>query len=274
LTSFRHLIGLSVLCIALLPHQAAAQDTTTGLVGHWKLDETAASTTVADSVGTNTGTMVSMTGAANTAAGQVDTALDFDGTAEYITVPDNASFDLPLYTISAWVRSDIGSGGIIKIVDKGTNFTMNWTHNGGSAGGPRCEHNNSGVWDITPGAVTHPSTGVWYHVVCSYDGTNIRGYLNAAVLGATASGTPGLNADPLAIGSLYGGTNHWFNGRIDDVRIYNRALTLADIQELYMSTNPVCSNPVGYQGEMVYNSTHNVMQFCDGAQWRRIGGPP
>jgi hypothetical protein len=206
-----------------------------GLVGYWTLDDTANTTTAIDSSGSGlNGTMTSMTGAANTATGKVATALNFDGSSDYITVADNNALDLTQYTLTAWVKSDAGpNGSIMKIVDKENNYSMNWSH---FNGGPKCEHNDGGGFDTTAGAATHPATGTWYFIVCTYDGANIKTYLDGTLVSSVASGTPVTSSTVLAIGSYYSG-NYKFDGLIDDVRIYNRPLSATEISDAYTATS-------------------------------------
>lgn len=54
--------------------------------------------------------------------------------------------------------------------------------------------------------------------------------------------------------------------RLDDVRIYNGALSAAEVLELYG-----CTGPAGQEGDMMYNSDNSVMQYCNGTSWVRIG---
>ena len=64
------------------------------------------------------------------------------------------------------------------------------------------------------------------------------------------------------------GYNNYFNGIIDDVRLYNRALSAGEIQGLYSG---LCSSPFGPAGTMIYNQDAHVMQFCDGRSWVAMG---
>jgi hypothetical protein len=59
-------------------------------------------------------------------------------------------------------------------------------------------------------------------------------------------------------------------GLLDDVRIYNRALSAADVAALY-ANSAVCSGPAKQEGAILYNGDHHVLQYCDGLSWRSIG---
>ena len=82
--------------------------------------------------------------------------------------------------------------------------------------------------------------------------------------------------DTLRIGDIYmnGNEEGFFNGSIDDVRYYNRALSAADITALYTATGGTsagCTNPDRPEGTMLYNTGFNVVQYCDGQNWIGIG---
>ena len=83
---------LSCLFFTLTVSHAHAQDTTTGLVAHWKLDDLG--TDAIDYVSVNNGTMQGgLDGATDSVPGRLGTALNFDGSADYIAVPSAASID-------------------------------------------------------------------------------------------------------------------------------------------------------------------------------------
>jgi hypothetical protein len=76
-----------------------------------------------------------------------------------------------------------------------------------------------------------PQTGTWTHIAFTYDGTNVKGYLDG-VLKVTGAATTDIQArgNPLRLG-VDGSFQQGFNGKLDDVRIYNRALTQTEIQQ-------------------------------------------
>jgi hypothetical protein len=263
--------------------QARAQDITSNLIARWTLDDTAATTTVIDSAGTYTGTMTSMTGAANTAAGQIGTALNFDGSADYITTADiNAIDGATQLTISFWIKaSSLAANQIIISKYNGTNGLVIMTSN--VCGGSNdiefyADVATSGAYGCTQG--DFHATGVWEHWVIVYDGTAAVGsrdkiYYNgvsrAVGLGTSPPTAMGSNTATLNIAKhpTGGPADPTFPGLIDDVRIYTRALTDADVAALYSYRE--CSNPAAAAGDMIYNSTSNVIQYCNGTSWRPTG---
>ena len=81
-------------------------------------------------------------------------------------------------------------------------------------------------------------TGVWYHVVGTYDGTNVKIYVNGILENSVAySSTPGATDQPLVIGRFYGNYNDYYlHGKIDQVRIFDKALSPGEINSLYNET--------------------------------------
>jgi hypothetical protein len=84
-------------------------------------------------------------------------------------------------------------------------------------------------------ASTPIAAGQWYHVACTYDGTIVRVYINGAQI--TTLAKTGVIADEVGTGWLIGARSPaspaiFMNGRLDDVRIYNRSLTAADVTAL------------------------------------------
>ncbi|TSC88000.1 MAG: hypothetical protein G01um10145_949 [Microgenomates group bacterium Gr01-1014_5] len=83
----------------------------------------------------------------------------------------------------------------------------------------------------------------WLHAVFTYDGANIKGYANGVLEVTTPStGSITANAVNLWLGRYNSSTTKYFPGRIDDVRLYNRALTPAEVSQLYA----FAPGPVGY----------------------------
>ena len=138
------------------------------------------------------------------------------------------------YTVSAWVRYN--STGNYKMYlgkdispdddsfDFGTNSTGKFYH-----------AINDGAWAEYSSDVT-PTTGIWYHVVWTRNGSsNLNFYLNGILSKSFTSVKVPRNSNiNTYIGAAVTGGN--MNGSIDDVRIYNRALSAAEIQALYNAT--------------------------------------
>jgi hypothetical protein len=85
--------------------------------------------------------------------------------------------------------------------------------------------------DFSTGSLFH-ATGVWHYVTGVYDGSNLRIYVDGVQESSTNIGSvvAYTGTDPLWIGK---DPNRWFNGMVDEVRIYNRALSAGEVQRLY-----------------------------------------
>jgi glucose/arabinose dehydrogenase len=205
----------------------AAPPPPSGLVAAYSLNSVSG-TTVADVSGNgNTGTV---SGAA-AAAGKYGGGLSFDGVNDWVTVNDSNSLDLTTgMTLMAWVNPSALAGSWRTVVFKeggagsidyslyaaeSTNKPVGQVYVGG-------EQNVLGTTSLAP--------NVWSHLAVTYDGATLKLYVNGAVVGSKAvSGAITPTTGALRIG----GNNiwsEWFQGLIDEVRIYGRALTQAEIQ--------------------------------------------
>ena len=248
-------------------------DTASGLLGYWRLDETSG-TSAADSKGSNTGTW---NGSAELSSmvGRIGSGFVFDGVDDFINVGTSATLkpSLPI-TISAWVNTN--SGAYERVIfrsdyqdDLYTGYWMSVTATGavtinyGSNGAPASGNRRT----KTGATVLNPNQ--WYHVVGVIRGaTDMSIYLN----GVDDNGSYGGSGGALAYGSgpsVIGkhdnsnvGPPLYFTGTLDDVRVYNRALSLAEVQQL-----AGCTSPFGVGGTMIYNQTAHVLQYCDGRHW-------
>jgi hypothetical protein len=197
----------------------------TGLVAAYGFDEPSGATATDASGNGNTGTI---TGAAR-ATGRAGGALAFDGLDDWVTVADSASLDLTTgMTLEAWVNPTTISGRwrtvLLKEAPGGMAYGL---YAGEDAGRP------SGHVYTTSEVDTRGTAGLplntWSHLAVTYDGTTLRLYVNGTQVSSRAvSGAMRVTGGVLRIG----GNAVWpeaFAGRIDEVRVYNRALTAADI---------------------------------------------
>ena len=210
-------------------------------IAHWKFDECEGST-IHDSAGTNNGTLTVTTtggnsagvGTCNTAnsawgsgaSGKFGASLNFDGDGDCVDLGDTFNFDLlKPFSMSAWIKRQAGG---ITIMGK-------------YGGQTRLTLDASGTLQFTRSGVTIESsydlgTNQWYLVTATYDGINLRMYVDGkSVSDPVASGSISSSSTPFLIGAQYnsGSISHYFNGQIDDVRIYNYALSAAQVRKLY-----------------------------------------
>lgn len=253
--------GLSVRCV----RKQATQLTSIvpdGLVGHWKLDETSGTTAVDSSGNGNDGTMVGGMSGSNTVDGMVSTAIHHTNSNHYIQIPHSATLNVTgnQMTLSAWVNTN--NVQFVSIISKrasgGTNvFRLDQ----GGAGSPfQC------IITTTNGDQTvsfYLPREVWTHVTCVYDGTQIRVYVNGgevASAGATGSIVSVPTADVYLFKTLFS-YNRYLLGYMDDVRIYDRALTAEEIKYLYKS----------FDANITYDADRRVPKYFNGDDWVAAG---
>ena len=205
---------------------------------HLRFDEGTGTTTADSSGNANTGTLA--TGATWTSAGEISNALNFNGTTSaYVTVPNSASLNPQgsQISVTAWFKA-IDWNGNRRILQKGPSDNQYRL----TAEGGVFKFDLSGVGTVS---ITLPSINVWHNAVGTYDGTTMKLYIDGAVAGSLTVATPGA-ALAVTTGNLYIGTKintattagDYFNGTIDDVRIYNYSLTAADVATLLTNTAP------------------------------------
>ncbi|GAB3257234.1 fibronectin type III domain-containing protein [Nocardioides dilutus] len=210
--------------------EAATPDpppTPAGLVGAWAFNEGTGTTTADASGRGNQGTLV---GATWTTQGRYGGALSFDGSSSLVRVADSASLDLSTaMTLSAWIMPTANQSGWRTIMQRQTDaYFLNASYDGGAlrpAGGGTFGSTTSYV-----GGPTASPLDAWTHVALTYDGAVLRLFVNGTQVATRATtGTIQATDNPLWIGgnNPYG---EYFTGRIDEVRVYNRALTETDIQ--------------------------------------------
>ncbi len=209
------------------------------LVGHWTFDD-GGGTNVADSSGlANHGTLVNAK-AGTWTNGVSGGALYFDGTtgagSTYVTIPDAASLDLTnAISFAAWVRNeDVVRDG--PILDKEGNGQLAYWF---GAFGPTCfgvllDTDGNQPWTVYDRDQGVVPQGLWVHLASTWDGTTIRHYLNGVLLAETASFTGPIHASTAAliIGANVPYNTTAFKGALDDLQLYNHALSPDEVQAL------------------------------------------
>ena len=219
-----------------------------GLVSYWKFDDGTGTTVWSDSSGYgNHGTGAGATGANNTPQANANNAaslnfsnpyaLDFDGTDDYITVPDSDSLDIGTndITVTAWLKTSQTYGGVFHSLATSScsaNPGFNVRLVSGKLAG--CIANSGSSTDqVVSGSLVND--GNWHHAVWVFDrddklyafkdGVKYSGLTISSINGTVS------NNETKYLGSL-SGPSTYFNGLLDDVRIYNHALTEQEINTL------------------------------------------
>src|SRR2546427_4356918 len=220
---------------------ASAQ--TSGLVAAYGFSEGAGPTVADGSGNNNTGTLGS--GVTWTTQGRYGSALVFNG-AGFVTIPAAAGLNLTTgMTLQAWVYPTVASSAWSTAVMKEQAGEFVYVLYAGSPVNRPSLQFNVGTTASGERSVTGPAgltVNTWTHLAGTYDGTTVRLYVNGAQVasqagsGAIATASGGLRVG----GNSVGGGD--FPGRLDEVRIYNRALTAAEIQA-DMNTPPRSTAP-------------------------------
>ncbi len=199
-------------------------------VAHWHFD--VGNGTVAHDVdGGNTGTLGDGD-AAKTPTWSFGCGLLFDGVDDFVTVPDSDALDLvgDNLTLAAWVKPhSFEIGPIVKKIRRTHGYRINLTGTGAVHFLLRRYGQSKEVI-----STTRVPLNKWTHVAARFDGSQMRIFINGTIDTATIAAT---NADaPLATTApvLIGGdpSRHDFHGYLDDVSIYNRALSDSEIADL------------------------------------------
>jgi len=212
-----------------------------GLVGYWKMDESSWSGTlgeVKDASGLgNDGTAKD---GATTSSGRFRNAGFFDGIDDSIEVPDDVShhFGVNDFSIAAWVKTSNSGGDNTILAKEPGNDHYNMRVVSGKVRLFVQGNNNQNRWEYSNNPVADNN---WHHVVGVYDAfeSDIIIYIDGSEVSTTVGGTGNPDVvnpnSPLRIGKLYptGGTS-FFDGLIDEVRIYNRFLSEREIRNHYL----------------------------------------
>ena len=223
-----------------------------GLVGNWSFngpDMNWQTNSAYDRSGSYaTGTMIDMSTTTSPTDGISGQALSFDGVDDYVNLGNPASLDITsnAVTISAWIKPDTFVSGGSGVISKGELGGPTWagqyslTFPGASDILRFTVCTASCVYFNLAAGTSGITVGTWSHIVGVYDGA--QGFMYIYVNGVS-KGTPsaqtgnivtnGMNLS-LGIHAVNGGTpSMFFDGLIDEARIYNRALSASEVQQLY-----------------------------------------
>ncbi len=238
---------LTVLGILVLYGPALAADCSEppqGLISYWAFDE-GSGTTAEDCVGGNHGTLLNDP---MWTVGLIDGALSFDGINDYISLGSRASLDdLPLndLTVCAWIYDECTLGATWGTVAGCYARNRGWSiRTFSNADGDRSltfQAPHSTVWAEYWSSDATISQNTWHHVAAVWDASTKTAKLyidgDEASYQLTTPGVGTYNSDASKnkeIGRIpHVGGIQYFNGTIDDVHIYGRALSAEEVEQLY-----------------------------------------
>ena len=211
-----------------------------GLVGYWRFDEETGSTAKDSSPHGNDGTIYGAT----RVRGIIGKALSFDGVDDYVNVNLPSSLFQTSHgpiTIELWFKANSLSGN--KRIFSDHCIEMGIYHSDSTIYGKAYS-------SVSGGTI---STGQWYHAVLTHahpnglTNTEIKFYINGELKGQatwTITTENGYIDNPFHIGADTCGAGTYFNGTIDEVRIYNRALSPGEIKIHYAFTKYIKPHPI------------------------------
>lgn len=206
------------------------------LIAWWKLNEDSGTTASDSSLHSNDGTLAGTTTfSANGTVGKFDRALSFDGSSNnYISAGSDTSLDnWSSFTVTAWVKPLGSSDGAFSAI-LGTGLS------GANSFGIYSDKNPNtftmrigGASQATSGGAF--TIGEWTFITALWNGANIYVYKNGVLSGSAAnwSGTVNASASVLEIGKIFDRPTYYWNGLMDDIRIYDKALTQTEITALH-----------------------------------------
>ena len=204
------------------------------LAHHWKFDESTG-LLARDAVGEWHGTLVN---GPTRIAGKLAGALAFDGVNDYVQIAPSPAPNLPAaFSLSLWFKPAQLLNASSGRKDLFKKYLSTWLLLNYPSGDGRLAFVLNAGSPVVKSTTSSWNAGQWYHVICTHDGTAIRIYVNGALEGTLATtAAPAQNANPIQIG---GNTDQsfYFPGGLDDVRLYDAALSGTEVATLFNSDN-------------------------------------
>lgn len=222
-----------------------------GLVGHWMPSLCRYNLNLLDLTRRHDGTLTNMDASNYIGDAERGVALDLDGTADYVDMGQSAAHDLTSqFTFSLWTKWGGGGGSVRTILTKRATVN-NWPYAFGPHGISRVLYLYSNTGSTANVFSTDTlSTGVWTHIAVTRMATIVRFYFNGIEDSGGAQTLAAGASDPdadLYLGAQNNGSSaiSFYRGRVDDIRIYNRALSAAEIWNIAHEPWPEHLNVLG-----------------------------
>jgi len=220
------------------------QFVTNGLVSYWSFDSSYIKGNIAQDIwGGNDGMIM---GGPGLVSGKVGEALDFDGTDDYVDCGGNSSLNITgSITVEFWMNPRNGDKNK-HVVSRGQwGAGGYWVQHGGPLGG---EQNMiyfyaQQVYQGAIGPTDSTDVNTWQHIAVTYDGASVKLYKNAGLVKSEVAQGPIKPKETSFMISRYAGGNaNYFDGMLDEIRVYNRALTAAEVQQNYLAQGMISSD--------------------------------
>jgi len=205
---------------------AVGQNLDDSEIAHWSFDEGNGGILTDDSEYGNNGTIQG----ASWTQGKYGKAISFDGVDDYVSIPNSPSLNPATgLSVEAWIYPSDTISSEHQIIGKNNQFMLRIDKPGEGSRVSFYVWINGYPEPRAKGIIINPNK--WYHIVGTYDGIQVKIYVNGLLAGsADRSGFIDNTTNPITIGNVYGS---YFNGIIDEVHIYNRALGDQEVKEHY-----------------------------------------
>ncbi|MHC4706700.1 MAG: LamG-like jellyroll fold domain-containing protein, partial [Planctomycetota bacterium] len=244
-----------------------------GLVGWWKFDNIQDGKVIDSSGKGNDGELVGICEQTEGFVGSGALKLTNGG----VKIADSPLLRPPRFTIAMWVKWADGQGALARLLQMGNDNKETIVILGGAGANdnkPSANIVSFSIFSTTPteeGRATSHSCrvpgvikgGKWHHVAAIYDGSDLLVYVDGKVMVQETIGDVKLFAAvegaPLVIGARPPNLDRGFNGVVDDIRMYNKALSAEDVQALYVwkggsANKAALPNPADKSGNILPNS--------------------
>jgi hypothetical protein len=249
-------------------------------IGEWRFDEKQGTTARDTSGNNNTGTLINNP---QWVMGKIGGALNFDGVNNYVQINHSSSLGITNFSITAWIRYNSApqAGQNKYIINRGVenaNSTNYYLYYDGTNNRYTIGFYNGSTWRD----FHHPTSvdvNTWYYLTATYNGSEVKFFINGTQLFSTPeTGTPYIGGTQIIrIGqNRYLTSTDYFNGSIDDVRIYNYARTPTQIAWDYNRGAPIghwqfneCSGTTAY--DISGNNKHGTITIGPSGSNTSIG---
>ena len=212
---------------------------TAGLVGYWRLGESSGTVACDSTANHDNGTYLGgvTLGVPGAIAADPDTAVSLDGSSGQVSVPASSSLNVgDTFTIEAWVKRGTSKSGSNEVIASKQEGSLVLMFNEAD----QLTLRRSTYGNIATANVATTDTASWHYVVATKNGASVHLYLDGTdVTGTVANQTMTNNTEPLAIGQSSGSA--YIKGTLDEVALYNTALTPTQITQHYEAGKPMTS---------------------------------
>jgi len=234
---------------------------TKGLVGYWRMDRESGNVIDYSGEG-NDGTPEN--GVSRGVNGTFSTqSFDFDGADDYIDTGKSDNVQTDDFSLSLWMNPDTRPSSGQRLVNKDSSGN-GWSLSYGDPGQGRLRFFVRGMDNVSLDTPDLINAGNWYHLTAVFDNSNNNRYIyvngKRQASNTDDTGSPSTNGDSIALGAEADNEIH-YDGKLDEVRIYNRSLSGSEVEDLYFK---------GKTGKFKGNYTSNRFGDDEEKNWTEL----